>query len=807
LGENGGGLRNDLKVLEMTDAKASSNRLGAPGAPGIGPTWSSGCKELVGCALGPSRLWFTIGDGIVNEVYYPRVDIPQIRDLGFIVADGQGFWVEVKRLWTHTLETAAAGVPAVRIVHRHDRFDLALRIVPCSQRDALLVEVELEGDEGLRPYALLAPHLGGTGHGNEAEAGRYRGRKILSATQGPFALALAAVDATQRDAWGRTSAGYVGVSDGWQDFAANGAMQWEYDAAGPGNVALLGELPPSSVLALAFGTSDSSAATLAVSALLEPFDVSWSRQVDAWTAWHRRRRTSAATSSRLPRVVVEQLATSAMVLRVHQDKIYPGSMVASLSVPWGDTRDDRGGYHLVWPRDLVACALGLLDLGCMDEPRDILRYLIATQHADGHWNQNQWLGGRSFWKGIQVDEAAFPVLLAAALAERGKLGGIEVADMTARALSFVARTGPASPQDRWEEDAGVNAFTLAVCIAALVAGAEFLAEPARSFATSLADFWNAKVEDWLSARDTAFGLAHAVSQYYVRAAPSEILLGPAALARDVPIRNNADVPSLPAHQQVSIDFLQLVRLGLRRADDPTIVGSLRLVDATLRLDTPAGPGWHRFTADGYGEHDDGAAYDGTGRGRVWPLLTGERGHYALCAGEDPLPYLRTMAAMSSAGGMIAEQVWDAADVPEHRLQRGKPTGGATPLAWAHAEFVRLAASMHRGFPSDRLAAVWHHYQGLRPALVTAYWCEHAPIATVPLNARLAICLTERGVVRGGGDRSTADEVATRDLGLGLHVAEFDVKRLRDGDIFRFDCRYEPDGAWTGVMREIAVKAS
>ncbi|HMD59675.1 MAG TPA: hypothetical protein VKG66_07815, partial [Steroidobacteraceae bacterium] len=91
----------------------------APGSPGIGPTWSNGTKDMVGCSLGPSRLWFTIGGGIINEVYYPRADIPQIRDLGFIVADGRGFWVEVKRLAAYHLESTAAGVPAVCIVHEH----------------------------------------------------------------------------------------------------------------------------------------------------------------------------------------------------------------------------------------------------------------------------------------------------------------------------------------------------------------------------------------------------------------------------------------------------------------------------------------------------------------------------------------------------------------------------------------------------------------------------------------------------------------------------------------------------------------
>ena len=197
----------------------------APGGPGLPPTWCSSDKEIVGCALGSSRLWFTIGGGIINEVYYPRIDIPQIRDLGFIVADGAGFWVEVKRMWRHVMELAAPGVPAARIVHRHERFELTLRVAPCEHRDVLLIEVSLRGDATLKPYALLAPHLGATGNDNQAAVCAYRGRRVLWAAQGPFALALAAADAQQRDAWGRASAGFVGNSDGWQDFARHGGAQ------------------------------------------------------------------------------------------------------------------------------------------------------------------------------------------------------------------------------------------------------------------------------------------------------------------------------------------------------------------------------------------------------------------------------------------------------------------------------------------------------------------------------------------------------------------------------------------------------
>lgn len=138
------------------------------GSPGSGPTWTSSAKDIVGCALGPARLWFTSGSGILNEVYFPRVDIAQIRDLGFIVADDCGFWVEVKRMHSYRTRVPRAGIPALEIVHTHARFALRLRLAPDPDRDVILLEVTLEGDASLRPYALLAPHLGGSGHGNRA---------------------------------------------------------------------------------------------------------------------------------------------------------------------------------------------------------------------------------------------------------------------------------------------------------------------------------------------------------------------------------------------------------------------------------------------------------------------------------------------------------------------------------------------------------------------------------------------------------------------------------------------------------------
>src|SRR5205085_5263094 len=148
--------------------------------------------------------------------------------------------------------------------------------------------------------------------------------------------------------------------------------------------------------------------------------------------------------------------------------------------------------------------------------------------------------------------------------------------------------------------------------------------------------------------------------------------------------------------------------------DPLSLGSSRLADALLKTDTPNGPVWHRYLGDGYGEHENGRAYDGTGIGRGWPLLTGERGHFELSAGNDPLPYLIAMAAMASPGGMIPEQAWDADPVPAQRLYPGEATGSAMPIAWAHAEYVKLLLSRQLGHPFDQPRSVRQRHQGRRP---------------------------------------------------------------------------------------------
>jgi glucoamylase len=215
--------------------------------------------------------------------------------------------------------------------------------------------------------------------------------------------------------------------------------------------------------------------------------------------------------------------------------------------------------------------------------------------------------------------------------------------------------------------------------------------------------------------------------------------------------------------------------------------------------------WRRYTGDGYGEQPDGSPFDGVGVGRPWPLLTGERGHYELVAGKDPLPFLRSMAAATGRGGLIPEQVWDADPIPERGLYPGKPSGSAMPLVWAHAEFIKLAMSRTLGFACDRPEAVWQRYRGRRPKPLDVIWTPRFPAALRP-GQRLLVCLPEPAVVHCGthGWQQISD-IPTRDSGLGVHLAQIQTANLREGARVDMTFFWIGSNSWDGRDYRVEVR--
>ncbi len=759
----------------------------APGAPGIPPRWSHSNKEGIGTAYSADcRLWYTIWRGIVTEVYFPRIDRPQLRDVQYLFTDGETFFHEEKRHLTSST-TRPSDHALSYVVTSEDpdgRYRLQKTILGDPHLPVLLLHTKVSIAEPrlttrLRMFALASPHLDVGGWGNTASVYEVLGHQVLAAEKNGYAVAMLA-----SRPYGAATVGYVGASDGFTELAHHRRLTQEFDQAPDGNVALLGEIPlgPSGefTLGLAFGDSIESAVTSLLQSLGTPFEMHHRRFLEQW------KRTSAheVALARASRDKGRLYRSSRAILLAHEDKTFPGAFIASLSIPWGAAHgdDDRGGYHLVWTRDMVHTAEALLASGSTDGPLRSLIYLATRQRPDGGFPQNFWVDGSPYWQGQQLDEVALPILLANQLLTRDGLAEFDPLPMVRRAARFLIDRGPVTQQDRWEEVGGFSPSTLASNIAALSAGARLARTSGdgrtAQFVQEYADFLEAHVEPWTVTHEGT--LLPEVPRHYVRIRPADVTdvtpnegpdLGTVRLPNLAPGTPN----EFPASEIVDAGFLDLVRYGVRAANDPLIENSVRVVDHVLRTETPAGPVWRRYNHDGYGQRDDGGPYVDWGTGRAWPLLTGERGHYELARGRDPTPYLRTMERLATQTGLLSEQVWDGLDRPALHLALGKPTEAAMPLVWAHAEYVKLLRSATDRSIFDRCPEVAERYaESSAPRTPREVWKFNRQPATVAPGAVLRVIGGAEFRLRASDDGwRTVRNLDSTPTGIGLHFVDLD----------------------------------
>jgi glucoamylase len=683
----------------------------APGAPGAVQQTQPADKGGFGTAYGgdTSRLWFTLQRaGGAGEIYYPDLETPAARRLEFVVAGG-GSAVKASEASTVTTSVPDPRSLTFRQVNvaRDGSWRLAVTYVTDPGRPVLLADVEFSARGDRRLYALYDPSL--TDNGNDDTG--YTVGQALVARDGTSASVLAG-----RPSFGATASGYAGTSDGWTDLRADGRLDARHArAADPGNVVQTAEVRLShgrATLALGLGADATRAGVDAGVALLRTFP-----RVEREYAgtWHRYldglHRTPASLTTARERAAY---TVSAMVLAASEDKANRGAFVASPSMPWvWGSEQPSGPYHLVWSRDLYQIATTLIAAGDRAGAQRALDFLFTRQQKpDGSFPQNTDVRGEPVWTSLQLDEVALPIVLA------GQLGRTDAAtwDHVRRAADFLVGYpgAPSSPQERWENQSGYSPATIAAEIAGLVVAAGIArsngdsAASARYLAT--ADDWQGRVESWTVTHTGPYG----PKPYYLR------------LTKD----GNPDAGTTYAigdsgpstvDQRAVVDpsFLELVRLGVKPADDPNVTNTVSVVDGQLGYDTPVGRFWHRFTYDGYGETLTGGPWNfdfpadsRATRGRGWPLFNGERGEYELLAGNaaGARAQLRTMAATAGAGLMMAEQVWDD-QPPSGRpgYAPGTNTTSATPLVWTHAQYIRLATNVAAGQVQEQPAEVAARY--------------------------------------------------------------------------------------------------
>ena len=792
----------------------------APGEPGILPKWTSSSKSGVGTSYNSfSKVWFTISHGILNEIYYPRLDTACTRDMEFIITDAKDFFSEEKRSTKNEIKYLFEGIPAYKLINTctSNFYKIEKEIIADPDRDCVLQRVKfipLKREVQFHLYALIAPHIRNHGFGNKGWAGNYKGFPMLFAEREGITLAMAC-----SLPWKTMTTGYVGSSDGWQDLNKNKLITQKFEKAVNGNIALTGEIDleklvdKSFVISISFGENYFEAGQKAAASLFETFDNTKEKYINEWKQWQKQflnfgdRKSS---SSKLNKI-------SASILQIHQAKSLKGGIIASLSIPWGFSKgdDDLGGYHLAWPRDLAEAAGGLLTLEAWNDAFRVLNYLIVTQEEDGHWAQNMWLDGSPYWEGIQLDETAFPILLLDLAKKLGKIPEDYLQrlwPMVKKAVSYIIKNGPVTQEDRWEEEAGFSPFTLAVEIAALLIAAEIAdTQKERKLAKYLcetADIWNDQIERWTYSTGTDLAKKIGVEGYYIRI--SSAAAGDSSSWNDEIIINNRALGTEKFHADeiISPDALALVRFGLRAPDDPKILNTVKVIDNLLKIEFPEGPCWHRYNNDGYGEHEDGAPFDGTGTGRAWPLLTGERAHYEIAAGnfKEAEKLKKAMESFANEGGMLPEQLWDSDDLPERELFFGKPSGSAMPLVWAHAEYLKLCISLEQKKVFDMPSQTYKRYVVNKTASGNFTWRFNTKCRSMPKGKNLRIEVAAPCEINWTIDNwNTKKTNSVTNSGLGIYFLDLNTKDLLSGSKIIFTFYWTETKKWENKNFHVEIE--
>lgn len=759
----------------------------APGQPGNPGRWTSSQKTGVGTApFTRSRIWFTISHGIINEVYFPNVDKPNTRDMQFIVTDGVDFFSEEKRDCFSESKNLKPGVGAYQIINRckQNQFEIRKTIF-CNPYSATLIqETEFVPlvDKKFKVFVLLAPHIYGYCAHNSGSIEEYKGEHYLTAFHEYIHLALGC-----SVPFLSMSCGYVGISDGWTELKANKYLKNTYDTAPDGNIALTGEIDLEKSkgkfsLVLSFGTTFYEAAKEAKASFYHDPQHLIKKNIEGWEEIINKRPKISFIDEKSKALY----DASVMVLNVHLGKIVPGNVIASLSIPWGESKGDNdlGGYHLIWPRDLVEIAGGFLAAGQEENARLILHFLSSIQEADGHFAQCLWHSGEPYWNNIQMDETALPVILAGGLKRRGALKWLDPWPLVQKAVTYLAKNGPVTLQDRWEEDGGYTPFTLACEISALLIGAKFFEErglkQTAEYLREVADCWNSNIERWTYTSNSSLCKQAQVNGYYVRITPDKPVMNKTDEIIEVKNRP-ADHRFKPASEIVSTDALALVRFGLRAPDDPRILDTVKVIDYLLKIETKRGPSWRRYNEDGYGEHENGDSFDGTGIGRGWPLLAGERAHYEIALKNYARAKELLLALVEQSGEhyLIPEQIWDSKDIPDKLLFNGQPTLGAMPLVWAHAEYIKLVVSLENKAVYDCPTETTERY--LKKGVVSNLfiWKPNHKINFLPKGKRLRIEIFEPCQISLFFDNKAekAQKAELVDTGIGIYYFDLSEKEL------------------------------
>jgi glucoamylase len=681
----------------------------APGEPGTAAYWNEdGQVQGFADSLGASsKVWYTLGDGELENAFYPQTDTPDTYGLQYVVTDGSSFTDLETTGTTHTVSLADPTSLVWQQINTAADFKITKTYIADPSRSVILVSTTFDNTSStpLYLYADYHPQEDNDGMGNTGGTDSASGD--LEAVNGSVASAL-----TSSLGFSQTSTGYVGESsDGETMLTSDHSLTTTYSSASTaGHIDQVGEIPVASsgsttfTLALAFDSSQAAAISDAAASLTTGFSSLESSFESGWHSWIAGLNAPPASVTGSSALEAQYYA-SLMEVKADEDKTYTGAFIAAPTVPWGaSVSADSGtgtsgahGYHAVWTRDEYEIASTLLAAGDSTDALAALNYIFGyEEESSGAVKQNSWLNGTAVFGSLQMDEVADPIILA------WQLGATSSGDWAyvEKLANYLVSNGPYTPQERWEENGGYSPATMAAEIAGLICAASIADNNDES---SLAATYQSTAQSWASELDsltyTTTG-PYGNGSYFLRITPD----GQPNAGTSISIANGGG--SYDDRDIVDPSFLELVRLGVKSPAATDITNTITAVDSQLKVTTNEGVSWHRYSHDGYGETSSGSDYTGAGAGNPWPVLTGERGEYDVAAGNTSgaQTMLQDMANMANPGYQISEQVWDGS-TGTGGFTNGKPDNSSTPLMWAMAQFVRLAIDISAGKDVDTPSVV------------------------------------------------------------------------------------------------------
>jgi glucoamylase len=786
----------------------------APGGPGVTSYLDVARKDCFGTARGrTSKVWFTVADGVLSDVYYPTIESSNVKTMQYLVTDGKTFADLQQRDMTYTVSPVGRSGMACQVTSTDSRhgFQIVTDYLTDPARASVVMRsrlVPLPGSgrsfQDLKVYVRYNPHIDNTGGGGSVNGGADDAftdpaTTALVATDthratgpGPFAATVySALTASQP--FQAESNGFAGTpSDGLAQLDASHRLAHEYTSASDGNVtqtALVNAKPGTPfTVALGFGSSAQTATSTAQSSAGQGFTAMLARYAGRWRGYDRGLRQppqriggfSAAQDAAMRRAYW----LSANVIKADEDKTYPGAFVASPTDPWGQavpaqTTHPGWTYREVFARDNYETFTGLLADGDRASARAMVQFLYdRTQQPDGSFPRNSLLNGAvapDTFGLVEIDEDAYPLLMAQ---EAGFAGDVPFYQQHIRPdADFIVDHGPAYGAERWEEHPGFSPSTIAAEIAGLVAAAHLAqaaGDPERAHLyLATADDYQRNVERW-----TVTSSGPYAARYFIRLSPT----GHPNLHEAYDL-GNGSLSDVDQRDVVDAGFLELTRLGELPPRASDVLRSLPVVDSVIESQTSSGPGWHRYgvstallhqhpgSTDGYGDcyvpdptncSPNGAPWfgPGAGSGHPWPLLDGERAEQDLQSGAPATAAGLALATQRMAWGIgtVPEQVWEDPDVPASPYGSNPPTasiGFRDGAAAGSADPLIWAQAQYVRLVLDLAAGRLVD----QPAITRARYVTRGAPTAMPLIFRV----TAPGAITTPGHISTAPPTITEDI--------------------------------------------